>query len=450
MHKDFTALVEEVLKPGLCCSCGACAAACPVKHIVFDPPDRCPRQLRPAECRKCGACLEACPGRRLPVSDLMRRVFSLKENYDPRTGRQYKSHFGILKEKFVGRATDPEMSRRGASGGFVAAFLSYLIEKREVDAAVVITRDSKEPWRQQPVVARTIQDLRKSAGSRYVLVPVLQALNSLTDADERCVCVGLPCHIQALRKLQKLGVPAAQRVTVTVGIFCGVCLSPRATEHIIRELGVTDFSQVASFTMHSESNCSARVTLKDGKVLRHWEFDNYGFDISRLAPLYQTLRCSLCFDSVNETADISVGDTQGARWKNHSCVVARTDQGLDLVRKSAKDGFTSVSALKDVMHTKNVFIKRRRAFTLERWLREQKQPVVEYGFPEDVADEYPWESEEQKREFLAFRQLRRSDAGHQFFLQMPRDQLAYNMGLSYVGWEWPKGKPKGDETSENK
>jgi hypothetical protein len=109
-----------------------------------------------------------------------------------------------------------------------------------------------------------------------------------------------------------------------------------------------------------------------------------------------------------------------------------------------------VSGFKEVMHTRNVFLKRRRAFTLIDWLRAQKQPVVEYGFPADVSAEYPWESENQKREFLAFRQLRRTEAGLKFFSEMPRDQLAYQMGLSYVGWEWPKEKTKGDEASENR
>jgi coenzyme F420 hydrogenase subunit beta len=450
MSKDFVGLMNDVVNVGLCCSCGACAAACPQKQIVYDPPDRLPKQTKPADCRKCGNCYQSCPGRFLPVNDLMKMVFNLKEDYDPRTGRKYKSHFGIFKEKFAGRATDPQISRRGASGGFVAGLLSFLLEKKEVDAAIVTTRDPKEPWRQLSIVVRSTQELRKSAGSRYVLVPVLRALNDMAERDQRCVLVGLPCHIQGLRKMQKLGVPAAQNVTMTVGVFCGVSLSPRATEHIMRELGVTDFSQVASFTMHSEANCSARVTLKDGKVLRYTEFDNYGFDISRLAPLYQCLRCSLCFDNVNEMADISVGDTQGARWRNHSCVVARTDRGLELVKRSAKEGFTMVSGFKEVMHTRNVFLKRRRAFTLIDWLRAQKQPVVEYGFPADVSAEYPWESENQKREFLAFRQLRRTEAGLKFFSEMPRDQLAYQMGLSYVGWEWPKEKTKGDEASENR
>ena len=474
MANDFSALINDVVKPGLCCSCGACAAGCAQKLITFDPPDRHPGQTKPGDCKKCGACSAACPGRHLPVGELMRMVFNLKEDYDPRTGRKYKSHFGIFKDKFVGRATDPDISKRGASGGFVAAFLSYLIEKRVVDAAVVTTRDPKEPWRQVSVVARSVEDLRKSAGSRYVLVPVLRALNDLADRDARTVFVGLPCHIQGLRKLQKLGVPAAKKVTLAVGIFCGVSLSPRATEHLMREvlekgIGIKDgdaapergqadfasqnqpvpldFSQVASFTMHSEGNCSARVTLKDGTVLRYPDFDNYGFDITRLAPLYQTLRCSLCFDNVNEMADISVGDTQGVKWRNHSCVVARTDRGLDLVKKSAKDGFTTISTFKEMMHTQNVFLKRRRAFTLTDWLRAQKQPVVEYAFPADVAEAYPWENEEQKREFLAFRQLRRTEAGQKFFSQIPRNQLSYYMGLSYVGYEWSKEKPKGDEGS---
>ena len=450
MPNDFAALVNEVVKPGLCCSCGACAAGCPQKQIVFDPPDRQPRQTKPDDCKSCTACYTACPGRYLPVRDLMRMVFNLKEDYDPRTGRKYKSHFGIFKEKFVGRATDPEIAKRGASGGFVSAFLRYLIEKREVDAAVVTTRDPNDPWRQVSVVARSMEDLRKSAGSRYVLVPVLRALSDLADRDERCVFVGLPCHIQGLRKLQKLGVPAARKVTVAVGIFCGVSLSPRATEHIMRELGVSDFSQVASFTMHREGNCSARVALKDGQELRYPEYDNYGFDITRLAPLYQTLRCSLCYDNVNEMADLSVGDTQGNKWRNHSCVVARTDRGLDFVKRSAKEGFTTLSSFKEVMHAQNVFLKRRRAFTLQDWLREQKQPVVEYGFPSDVAAEYPWESEDQKREFLAFRQLRRSEAGLNFFSQMPRDQLGYYMGLSYVGYEWPKEKGRSEEGAGDK
>ena len=101
MANDFAALINDVVKPGLCCSCGACAVGCAQKLITFDPPDRHPGQAKPGDCKQCGACYAACPGRHLPVSELMRPVFNLKLRNRWKMQNCLKRHIRPLSNKGV-------------------------------------------------------------------------------------------------------------------------------------------------------------------------------------------------------------------------------------------------------------------------------------------------------------------------------------------------------------
>jgi len=332
--------------------------------------------------------------------------------------------------KFHAAATDECIRGRGASGGFVTAFLSFLLEDGTIDAAIVAGDDPREPWRSVARVVGEPSDLVNSAGSRYTLVPTNTALS---DAPPRSALVGLPCHVLAFRKLEQIDPDLAARIVLVIGLFCGVNLDPRATEHMLSELGVADRSQIASYHSRSADYGGARVVLRDGSTLRYADHDSYGFDVVRLAPLFQRTRCALCFDNVNELADVSVGDAKG-KPHNESCIIVRTNEALGLVRSAAAAGRLSLSDMPPDMHLENVVKKRRRAFAVLEWMRDRGLPTIEHDVPWDPRD-YSWRSERDKEEMLLLRELARSEIGRRMFTGLCRNELAYDLGMTYVGWK---------------
>ena len=421
MSDAFSTLLDKVIRAGLCCSCGTCAGACP-QGIIQLRGDAClPTVTDEGKCAACARCVRACPGRHIPYAELLRKRPTCGES----------SHFGPHLAKFRAAATDAALRIRGASGGFVTAFLSFLLERGEIDEAIVTGTDPTAPWRSTARIVSRPDELVKCAGSRYTLMPVNAVLSKATG---RCALVGLPCHVLGLRKLEQLDPSISQRIVLVIGLFCGVNLDPRATLHILHELGVADPSQIAAYCARSADYGSVRVALRDGRTLRYPNHESYGFDVVRLAPFFQRTRCSLCFDNVNELADVSVGDAAGEPRKE-SCVVVRTTQALGLVEAAESAGRITLSHVAPDMHRANVLKKRRRAFTVREWMRERGLPTVELDFAYDLSCDYQWESEECRAEMLRLRELARSEAGQRMFASLPRDEFSYELGLNYVGWK---------------
>lgn len=418
---NFRRLAESVIEADLCCSCGTCAGVCPQGAIRLEGDDCTPVLADNESCLQCGRCVRACPGRHIPYAELLRRRPTCGES----------SHFGPHLAKFRAASTDARLRGQAASGGFVTALLSFLLERGEIDQAIVTGPDPAAPWRSASRIVSRPDELVASAGSRYTLVPTNAALSKATG---RCALVGLPCHVLGLRKLEQLDPSISQRIVLAIGLFCGVNLDPRATLHILHELGVADLSQIAAYCARSADYGSARVALRDGRTLRYPNHDSYGFDVVRLAPLFQRTRCSLCFDNVNELADVSVGDATGEPRKE-SCVLVRTTQALGLVEAAERAGRITLSDVEPDMHRANVLKKRRRAFTVREWMRERGLPTVELDFAYDLSCDYPWESGECRAEMLHLRELARSEAGRRMFASLARNECSYELGLSYVGWK---------------
>ncbi|MDP6777125.1 MAG: Coenzyme F420 hydrogenase/dehydrogenase, beta subunit C-terminal domain [Candidatus Latescibacteria bacterium] len=416
----FGNLKESVIDTDLCCLCGTCGAACPQGLIRCDGEDGVPSLLSPEACLDCGACSEVCPGRDVPYKHLLAQRPSGGDN---------APHFGPHLARLSAASTDAGIRAQGAAGGFVTALLSSLLESGEIVGAVVAGSDERQPWRSVGRVARRPEDLLSSACSRYSLVPVMEAMR---DAEGPLALVGLPCHVLAFRKLEQWDPSVSARVPMVVGLFCGVNLDPRATVHMLHELGVEDRSQVTQYCSRSANYGGVRVQLRDGRTLRYPDNDGYAFDVVRLAPLYLRTRCALCFDNVNELADVSVGDDTGPERKR-SCVVARTSRALELIERAEREGRIERRNLDPEMHRENVFKKRRRAWTVLEWMRKRRMPTVEPDFEIDP-DAYPWASEAHRQEMLALMQLSQTDIGRRVLQTLPRDSFAREVGLAYVGW----------------
>lgn len=421
MPEGFSTLLDKVVAADLCCSCGTCAGVCPQGIVRLDGDGLMPVLADKGDCSECGKCVRACPGRRVPYGELLRER--------PPGGEP--SHFGPHVATFRAAAADDQVRARGASGGFVTAFLSFLLEQGEIDAAVVAGADPCAPWRSIAKVVTRPDELQASGGSRYTLVPTNAALS---EARGRCALVGLPCHVLGLRKLERLDPSISQRIVLSIGLFCGVNLDPRATLHILHELGAADRSEVTSYCSRSANYEGARVELRDGRTLRYPDHDNYAFDVVRLAPLFHRTRCSLCFDNVNELADVSVGDATG-RPHNESCVVVRTRQALGLVDAAEDAGRISLSDVAPDMHRDNVFKKRRRAFTLLECMRGRGLPTVELDFTYDLSRDYPWQDQTHRDDMLLLRDLARTEIGQRIFENLPRGEFSYELGQRYVGWK---------------
>jgi coenzyme F420 hydrogenase subunit beta len=273
-----------------------------------------------------------------PLKKLDRQVFGREQ-----TEEEEKKGLGLYITDRNLVSTNKEIQGKGYTGGKLTATLAYLLENKEIDAAIISQWGSASPypWVSWPVIASTREGVIKGAGSKYVFSPNLMALAEAAHREDikSIAIVGLGCHIQGLRKLEHLGMPYAdlvKKVKYTFGLYCGAPMVGKedflAYIAELNEASPQDIVNVDFKRVSKEFDIAFTVDLKNGerkvKKLNIMRL----FEIIGRYPRWN--RCRFCTDYAAEYADISFGGVH---------VTCRTGKGEDLINRAVADGWLAPS-----------------------------------------------------------------------------------------------------------
>jgi coenzyme F420 hydrogenase subunit beta len=157
-------------------------------------------------------------------------------------------------------------------------------------------------------------------------------LRDILSSEGKYAVVGLPCHIQGLRKAQTRNRKLREKVALCISIFCGLNMSPMGTRVMLLRQGIS-IENVAQIKYRGAGwPGSLQVELRDGQTCTEPYLDY--FDDHFMC--YEMHRCNLCCDSFGELADISCGDAWLPEYKSSddqgtSVVVVRSERGRDFL-----------------------------------------------------------------------------------------------------------------------
>lgn len=325
----WTHLFDEVITTGLCTGCAGCVIACPhdVIGYVHDQGGYRPFNLEdpsaPASCshgeKGCTMCTRACPRFRAWEPEIDTFMF----------GRERSAHEveGISKDIFLARATDPEIAEVGQDGGLVSAILVYALEHDIVDSALVSYLEGDgSTWKAVPGVARTRDDVLRSAGSRYTYSANTLAYRQAAEAgDERIALVGMSCQssVPPAMKARKAG-KVGRRLALNIGLLCSKTFDDRIFEDLLEAKYGLKRHEI------KKMNIKGRLQL--------WMHDGRYVEVPlKECHAFTREGCTMCPDFAAEHADISTGGI-GA-FNDWTLTIVRTDTGRDLMARMAADGW---------------------------------------------------------------------------------------------------------------
>jgi coenzyme F420 hydrogenase subunit beta len=297
-------------------------AACPVN--VLWPVGEEPTLV--GTCALCEICYYQCPAVEFSRDDVEAFLHGRTRRPDETVG----IHHGA----FVGRTLRTEIREKAQDGGVVTALLTYALDNKLIDAAVVAGRDRK--WRSVPVIATKYEDLVKNAGTKYTPSPTLLGVRSAIYeyGKAKIGLVGTPCQVRAVRRIQTSPLGnrrLAEAMSLAIGLFCmesygyGKLIESYLTSKGIDPSSVTKVGiKKGCFIALQRDQELLRVPLK--------EIDEYA-----------RKSCKQCDDFTAEYADVSVG---GVGCPNgYSTIIARTEKGLDLLKKAESAGYLELREL---------------------------------------------------------------------------------------------------------
>lgn len=293
-------------------------------------------QMREENCRHCGLCYEVCPGHSVDFEGLSKRLFGDIPG-DIALGRYLAT--------YVGHACDGSIRYDSASGGLVTALLIFALEHDLIDGALVTRMRSDNPLTPEPFIARTRREILSAAGSKYCPVTIGAAVKEILKSKGRFAVVGLPCHIQGIRKAEQQIAELSGRIRYRISIACSFDYSFHGTRRFIESLGIPP-AEVQELQYRGRGwPGSMLVRVKDGTETVVPLAQYY----RRLGP-YSLWRCMLCSDMLGELSDLSCGDA----WLpelvktdkvGSSFVVSRTPEAEELLEAAAAREAVELSEL---------------------------------------------------------------------------------------------------------
>lgn len=376
-------LKKDVICAGLCTQCGSCVGLSnglldfkenkgiplPVKNLSDDTISE---EVLPQ------ICYDACPARYCDYPALNKFTFRfLPENW----------LCGVVSKQFISHASDQIVRRNGASGGLISAVMIHLLETKQVKGVICVQVGKTKPYKAEPIIARTEQEIMLAAQSVYSVTPVNTILEQIEYEDGPFAYVGLPDQVASIRKLQKLGHPGAKKIKFIVGPYMGTQMYFEAIRSFLRSHRVKSNEaieeEITSLNYRAgEWPGYLQIKLKDGRTLKAEKF-YYNY----LIPFYITSSSLQLVDFTNELTDISVGDAWSPNFEakrgGYSVVLARSENGVKILNElkqkklAVLDPITLDKALD--MHGHMIDFKKRGSFIRMSWRR--KRP--DYGYKPD-------------------------------------------------------------------
>ena len=331
--KIFGSLIAEIIGKDLCMYCGACIASCPI-DILFHSDKEEP--VMRGTCAACQVCYYSCPRVELPVAEIEKQLFGRERTLE-------ESLLGVHSGLFSVRSKDAEVLRKAQDGGAGTSLLLYALEKNVIDYALVSGFSALDPWRPEPHMAQTREELLESAGSRYTpggqvgATAAIALPNRARDyLDEyRIAFVGLPCEIQGLSRMnsQWLAAPKLEKNLVfTIGLFCSVVFNyDELIVKYVRDKRQIDLKKVT------------KINVKKGRLIL-----NVGDRIVLDEPVEAVAHaareeCAVCVDYPAELADIAIGAKGSA--KGWTTVITRSSRGEEILKGAEETGYLEVKRM---------------------------------------------------------------------------------------------------------
>ncbi len=331
--KIFGNLITEVVNKGICMYCGACIASCPI-DILFHSDKEEP--IMRGTCAACQVCYYSCPRIELPVAEVEQRIFG-------RSRTPEEAILGIHIGTYSVRAKDPQVLMKAQDGGATTAFLLYALEQKLIDYALVSGFSAYDPWRPEPQMARTREELLNSAGSRYtpggqvgglgeIAIPNRSGINSMED---RIAVVGLPCELQGMWRMNThwIATPKlAKNLVFTIGLYCSKVFDyeKMMVDYVQGKRGI----RLETVT---------KVNVKKNRLLVYVG-DKLALD-EPVEVVHDTAReeCNVCIDYSAELADLAIGAIGSpTAW---STVITRTPRAEEILKGAQEAGYVEVKNL---------------------------------------------------------------------------------------------------------
>ena len=270
---------------------------------------------------------------------------------------------------YLGYAADPELRRRGTSGGVGSALLKHLFDHGRIQTAVSFDYDAAT-LQYVPKLIHSYAEYRV-VGSIYHEIPLVEFIRRNASAIQggfACFC--LPCQARAIRQ----AVAQSGHECLLFGLACSSQQSLEATRYLLKRLGIRP-DEVRRIQYRGNGWPSGiLIELADGRTRT---VSNLRSVWSRIfhSRLFVQPRCFRCDDTLGVHADVGLADPwlaslQADVGEGKTLVMVHTPAGEALWAEAGAQACVAEAVPEDVASDSQAgTIRRKRNYARHPWKR---------------------------------------------------------------------------------
>jgi coenzyme F420 hydrogenase subunit beta len=305
----FKKLEREVVKTGACVECGSCVAGCPVDAITGEHVESKYVPTLTGKCIACGTCYAMCPRTSILQDDVIGEFSS------------------VWKVRSLG-------DHRRQDGGAVTAVLGHMLEKNEIEAAIVAGQSEKLAWMPVAKKVTTKDELLASGGTIYTHAQVIAEMHNCFKENLSSVgVVGTACNIDAIQRMQEhkgsyLNIDSKTDV-FKISLFCMESFDYDGLVGFLKNEGI-DIAKVERFAI---TKGNFIVTI--GGEEKSWPVK----ELDAIA----SSSCAYCTDLTGMNSDLSCGNIgSDDGW---TTVLVRSKRGDKVLKAMIKEGLVEAKEI---------------------------------------------------------------------------------------------------------
>lgn len=249
-------------------------------------------------------------------------------------------YLGKITDCYLGYSNDILIREHSASGGIITQLIVFLLKTKQIDGALLcrsIIIENKISY--EVKIVTNPDEVLTFSSSVYFDIPLLKYIPEIKQFDGRLAIVGLPCHVQAIRKTMARDQSVAKNIVLLIGLFCGHNSQKELLLDVLNKKGIQERDVSRIVFRKGPWRGTMEVTLTDGSRIT-FPFQHFS--------IYQNLfcdslkKCLHCHDHTAEQSDISCGDAWLPYLKKdpikHSIIITRNDNVNKIFHEMRRKG----------------------------------------------------------------------------------------------------------------
>ncbi len=306
----FKKLEKDIIETGACVECGSCVAGCPVEALTGERVESKYTPTLTGKCTSCGICYAMCP----------------------RTAMLEKDIIGEYRSVWKVKALD---GHRRQDGGAVTAILGTMLEKKLIEAAIVVGHSKDNLWLPVAKKVTAKDELLTSGGTFYTHAQVVEQMtNCFKENLSNIGIVGTACNIDAIHRLQShpgsiFNVDPKPPTAFKVSLFCMESFDYKGLAGFLKKESI-DIKKVDRFAI-----AKGEFMVTVGGETKNWPIKDLDYIASS--------SCAYCTDFTGMNSDLSCGNIgSDDGW---TTVIVRSKQGEEALKLAVKEGVIEAEEL---------------------------------------------------------------------------------------------------------